>query len=97
MQPYVAFAATAMPASKKSIKQLLAATDSHKISENVMAQIYAQMNSLIQQEFKGKNPTEKQQKAISIMMDRIFAVMKKEMAWEKLEPMYIRLYSESFT
>jgi hypothetical protein len=93
----IATAAAAMPASEKSIKQLMDVTQAHKIIDNVMAQLDKQISNLIQQELKGKNPTEKQQKAISDMMDRIVALMKKEMAWEKLEPMYIRLYSESFT
>jgi len=89
--------AAAAPAGEKSIKQLLAVTETHKIADSVLARMNAQMNNFVQTSLKGNNPTAKQQKAISKMKDRMVAVIREELSWEKLEPMYIRLYKETFT
>jgi len=93
----VATAAVAAPASEKTIKEVLAVSQVQKITDNMISQINTQMNLIIQQSLNGKTPTEKQQKTISKMRDRMIAVLKKELAWKKLEPMYIRLYKETFT
>ncbi|HVK57124.1 MAG TPA: DUF2059 domain-containing protein [Burkholderiales bacterium] len=93
------FSATAMaaPASDGSIRQLLAVTQAQKLSDGMRAQFDSLINNSIQQELKGKVPTAKQQQAIANMKNRTVALMKGEFAWEKVEPMYVRLYRESFT
>lgn len=93
----IATVAAAAPASEKTIKEVLAITQVQKLSENMIAQINAQMNVNIQQSLNGKTPTEKQQKAINKMRDSMIALLKKNLSWVKLEPMYIRLYKETFT
>jgi uncharacterized protein len=95
----LSIAATTMaaPASENSIKQLLVVTQVYKLSDNMKAQINAYINNLTLQELKGKNPTVKQQQAVTKMKNRIMAIVQRELAWEKLEPMYMRLYKESFT
>ncbi|MDR2506703.1 MAG: DUF2059 domain-containing protein [Candidatus Accumulibacter sp.] len=55
------------------------------------------MNNTVQQALQGKNPTPKQQQAITNMKNRMVEIMQGEFAWEKLEPMCLRLYKESFS
>ena len=95
----ICMAATAMaaPASEKSIKQLLAVTHAQKLSEKAQDQVNTTMDKLIQQALNGRVPTASQQQAITRMKDRFMNLMDKELTWERLEPMYIRLYKESFT
>ena len=89
--------AVAVPASESSIKELLAVTQTQKLLDGMRAQFDGLMNNSIQQALNGKTPTDKQQQAINKMRKRMVAVMQGELEWSKMEPMYIRLYKESFT
>lgn len=89
--------AMALPASESSIKQLLAVTQAQKLLDGVRIQIESLMNNAVQQALNGKTPSPSQQQAITNMKNRMVALIQGELAWEKLEPMYLRLYEESFT
>jgi hypothetical protein len=90
-------AAMAASASEDSIKQLLAVTQAQKLVDDMRVQIDSLMNNSIQQVLKGESPTAKQQLAINNMKNRMVALIQGELAWGKLEPLYLRLYQESFT
>jgi len=89
--------AMAAPASDSSIKQLLNITHARKVVDGMRAQLDTAMNNVVQQALQGKTPTPRQQQAIANMKNRMFALMQGETAWEKLEPMYLRIYKESFS
>ncbi len=89
--------AMAAPSSEGSIKQLLAITHAQKLVDGMRGQFDSLMNNIIQQALKGKTPTAKQQQAIENMKNRMVALIQGELAWGKLEPLYLRLYQESFT
>lgn len=89
--------AIAAPASESSIKQLLAVTQAQKLVDGMRVQFDSLMNNAVQQALQGKTPTAKQQQAIANMKNRMVTLIQGELAWEKLEPMYLRLYSESFS
>ncbi len=89
--------AMATPASDGSIKQLLAVTQAQKLGDGIRAQFDSLMSNSFQQALKGKVPTAKQQQAIENMKSRMLATLQGEFAWEKLEPVYLRLYRASFT
>ena len=89
--------AAAAPASDSSIEQLLAVTQAQKILDGMRAQFDSLMNNAIQQALKGRTPNAAEQQAITNMKNRMIAVLQGELAWEKLEPMYLRLYRDSFT
>lgn len=89
--------AIAAPASDRSIKQLLAVTQAQKLVEGMQVQFDSLMNDTVQQALRGDAPTPKQQQAITNMKNRMVAIMLGELSWEKLEPMYLRLYKESFS
>ncbi len=93
----IAVTAMAEPASDTSIKQLLAVSQAKDFSDSLKDQIYSIMNNVVNEALNGKKPTPKQQKAIDNMMDKTSDLFQKEMAWDKLEPMYISLYRETFT
>ena len=89
--------AMAAPASDESIKELLAVTQAQKVLDSTRAQVDSLMNQAAQQALKGKAPTAKQQQAIAKMKSRLADLTQDEFAWNKVEPMYLRLYRESFT
>lgn len=87
----------AEPASERSVKQLLEITQAKKLTDGVLASMDAFMSNAAQQILKGKTPTAGQQQALTNMKNKTIALMQEEFAWEKQEPMHIRLYLESFT
>ena len=87
----------AAPASEDSIKQLLNVVQAQKLLDGTRAQLDSLMNKSIQQGLKGAVPTASQQLAITNMKGRMLALIQGELAWEKLEPLYVRLYQDSFS
>jgi len=89
--------AMAAPASDAAIRRLLAVTETRKMLTDVDSQFQGMMNQAIQEGLQGKVPTARQQEAIDGMKRRMTGLLQEEMAWERLEPFYLRLYRESFT
>ncbi|MDD2830213.1 MAG: DUF2059 domain-containing protein [Sulfuricurvum sp.] len=87
----------AAPASDSSIQELLEVAEARKLVDTIKEQSETMINRSIQQILVGKNPTPKQMKAIEKMKKNMLIVMQDEVSWEKLEPMYIRLYKETFS
>lgn len=87
----------AAPASESSIRTLLNITESRKLVDGIKAQTEGMMDITIKQSLAGKQPSPKQTQAINKMKKNTVAVLQTEMSWNKLEPMYVRLYKETFT
>jgi len=87
----------AAPASDEKIKELLAVSHAQKIVDGMMTQIDSVMNNSIQQALQGKTPTPAQQQAIDKMRKNVVSLVRSEVSWQKMEPIYIRIYKESFT
>lgn len=94
---FSANAAMAAPASDSSVKQLLNVTQARKLLDGMRGRVGALMDSSIKQALQGHKPNAKQKKAIKRMETRMVALMQKTLTWKKLEPVYIRLYKQSFT
>ena len=90
-------AALAAPANEDSIKQLLAVTKVRGTVDGLKSQLKDMMHKTVQQTLKGKVPTMEQQAAIENMEDKMLAVLQKELAWEKLEPNYVKLYQQAYS
>jgi hypothetical protein len=85
------------PPSVASIKQLLEVTQAHKLLDAVMAQTDALMKKAMEQATQGQKISPEVQKDIDRRQSELVTVMKEELVWEKLEPMYVRIYQKSFT
>lgn len=85
------------PASEASIRELLNLTDSKKLLD----QTYAQIDDIMAQGMKqglgdAKLNPEQEQLMADLRADTV-ELIRQEMGWEKLEPMYIELYAKSFS
>ncbi|MEJ2361652.1 MAG: DUF2059 domain-containing protein [Gammaproteobacteria bacterium] len=89
--------AMAAPASDSSVKQLLSVMHSRQLLDGMRSRVGGVMDNAAKQALGGKKPTAKQEKAIKRMKSRMVALMQKTLSWKKLEPVYIRLYKQSFT
>ena len=83
--------------SDESLKELLRITETQKLLDSSVGQIDSIMKAGMQQAFKGKTLTPRQQKQIDDMQDKMMTIFKQEMNWEMLEPLYLQVYRDSFT
>ena len=93
--PLNAFA-TDQPPSEASIKQLLEVTQVRKLLESTMAQMDAVLKQATQQVTQGQKITPEVQKQIDKGRAESIAMVKEILDWNKLEPMYVRIYQKSF-
>jgi hypothetical protein len=91
-----AFAVDTKP-SAASIQELLKVTEAHKLLDSVTAQIDGMMRNTMAQATKGQAPTPAQAKVFGSMQTKMANVMKEELTWAKYEPIFVQIYSESFT
>jgi hypothetical protein len=82
--------------TEASIKELMTLANSRNLVNGVVAQVDAMVRRNTQQALK-EQATPAQQQAIESMMKRIDVLLREEFAWEKLEPLYIRIYQDSLT
>ena len=92
----VSFAAE-NPPSEASVKQLLEVSQVRKILDDTMKQIDAMMNQMMEQLTRGQPMTPKIQKDIDQGKEEAKTLVKEILDWNKLEPMYVRIYQKSFT
>lgn len=89
--------ALAAPVSEATMRELLAVTQAQKLVEGMKSQMHAHMDQSVRLALQGTTPTAGQQRAIERMKNRMMLLMQNELAWEKIEPMYLTLYAESFS
>lgn len=89
--------AFATPPSDATIQQLLQVTNARGLLDNMLNQMDANMRVGITQSLQGREPNPAQQQAIDRFRQRTVAEMKRELSWDKLEAMHLRLYRETFT
>jgi hypothetical protein len=85
------------PPSEASIKQLLEAGQAHKLLDAMVGQMDAYMKQAMQQATQGQRITPEIQKDIERRQTEMMTAMKEVLDWNKLEPMYVRIYQKSFT
>ncbi|MGA8006593.1 MAG: DUF2059 domain-containing protein [Burkholderiales bacterium] len=89
--------ALAAPASERSVRQLLEVMEARKLVDGMSTQLDTVMDHAVERALRGSVPSDAQQAAIDRMKSRMVALEKGQLAWSKLEPMYVRLYQDAFT
>ena len=92
----ICFAADAPP-SEASVKQLLEVSQVHKILDTTMAQMDGFMKQAMAQATQGQSLTPQVRKDVDKRQTELMSIMKETLDWQKLEPMYVRVYQKSFT
>jgi hypothetical protein len=84
-------------ASEASINELLAVTKARKLIDDMLPQLQGMMKNAMQQTLQGQPPTKEQQAILDKFLNNVTATYAKEMSWEKMQPIYVRVYRTSFT
>jgi len=89
-----AFAVEPKP-SEASVKELLAITGAAKVLDGIWVQMDGMMKTMITQARQGRTLTATQQAAVDEFRSQSMAVLREELTWTKLEPVYVRIYQDS--
>jgi hypothetical protein len=89
--------AAEVPASRASIQELLEITNSRSLVDGMFGQIETMMKTSMHQALGGKVLSAEERKISEAMTKKVMTMMKEELAWEKLEPMYFEIYEKSFS
>ena len=85
------------PPSEASIKQLLEVAQARKLVDSVMTQMDNLMQQTIAQATQGQKIPPKVQTQIEKERAEMTATMKDLLDWNKLEPLYVRVYQKTFS
>ncbi|BBB69796.1 hypothetical protein UNDYM_5543 [Undibacterium sp. YM2] len=90
-------AAHAEKPTEASVKELLVLTNSQQILKSTEAQMDAVMKNMMKAVLKDQTINADQQKILDKFKDKVIDIHKTEMTWEKLEPIFIEIYSNSLS
>lgn len=88
--------ARSAPASEDSIREILRVTETRKLVESMVTQLDPMMKGLMQQVL-GRALTAEEQRVADSLTPKMSAMMKEELNWDTLEPIYVRIYKQSFS
>ena len=86
-----------IPASEASIRQLLEVTQARKLVDSLMSQMDLLMQQAVAQAVHGQTIPPTVQKQIDQERTEMIAMMRDLLDWQKLEPMYVRIYQKTFS
>ena len=89
--------AQSSPPSEASVRELLEVTNGKSVLEGAWNQLDGLMEKAMKDAIGNKPVTEKQEKIMAAMRAETVELIRSEMSWDKMEPMYIRQYSQTFS
>ena len=90
------FAFADQPPSDASLHELLDVMQAHKIVDAIIAQSDTVGRNAVQQALNGRALDAQEQKILDTQLDKVHAVIERELSWDKLSPMYMNIYRTSF-
>ena len=97
-----AFAQNSTPQSDlrptdESVRRLLQIMDAKKLVEAIPQQVENMMTATLQQRLQGQSLSPQQQQAVDAMRTRVAALMREELDWSVMEPIYTKIYADTFS
>jgi uncharacterized protein len=89
--------AQAEPPTLESIDALLKAARTEKLLDTMLANVDQSMRQSMATVAQGQQLTAQQQQVIDAARDSIVRVLREEITWDKMRPIYIQTYQETFT
>jgi hypothetical protein len=88
--------AQAAPASEESVEKLLDASRAESLINSLYSSMEDVMRNAMTQATQGKSLSAEQQRVLDAVPAKFVAVMMQEMSWQKLKPLYVQIYRETF-
>lgn len=87
----------AEPPSAQSVNILLTVTKAEALVDSVLASTGQLMRKALLDAFSDQKLTAPQQRVVDDAPAKFAQIMREEMSWEKVRPLQIQIYTESFT
>ena len=94
--PTPVVAAESVP-TDESLRRLLDVIHARKLLESMSSQVDSMMANMVQKMLEGQPISPKQQEALDTMRANMVALIKDDFSWEVMEPLYIKVYKETFS
>jgi len=91
------YAADPAPPSDASLKKLLEVAQAHQTLDALKGQLDSMMQNIFQQVTAGQKVTPEMQKSFDQGRAEASAMFNEIMTWEKMEPIYLRIYRKSLS
>jgi len=89
--------AFAAPASEADVRKLLEVSRTKEMTVDAAQQQLAVLpQQLVQHWLADKNVTQEEQAKFVAMMERALALLEGNLSWEKMEPVFLKLYLETY-
>jgi uncharacterized protein len=85
------------PASEASINELLTVMNARSVIDNMVPQMQGMVRNMVQQVSKDMPPSAEQQAKMDKALAQMTKLYTEEFTWEKMQPMYVRIYQASFS
>lgn len=85
------------PASEASVRELMALTNSKALVDQMYAQVDGMMESAMKDAMGGRTGNAEQQRLAAEMRAKMVALLREDMGWEDLEPVYLQLYTSTLS
>ena len=89
--------AQAAPPSEASIEALLTVTKAERLLDGMYANIEQMMRQSMQAAVQGQTLSDEQRRVLDAAPARLAKVMREELSYASLKPLYVGIYRESFT
>ena len=87
----------AEPPSAQSVNTLLTVTKAEALVDSVLASTGQLMRKSLMDAFSDQKLTAPQQRVVDDAPAKFAQIMREEMSWEKVRPLQMQIYTESFT
>jgi hypothetical protein len=85
------------PPTRESVLTLMEVIKAESMMDQAYSSVDQMFKQAMAQETAGRKLTEEQQRLVDAMPAKITALMREEMSWTKMEPIYVGIYQETFT
>ena len=93
---FVSVSAYATPPSPESVESLMAVTKAESMVDSMYSAMEQMMVQGMKQAVQGQSLSAEQQRLLDALPAKFIAVMRDEMNWQKMKPLYIQLYQDTF-
>ena len=80
-----------------SIRQLLQIQKAQSVMQQVARQVDASFTAMLSQQLQDKTLSDEDRQRIEAARDRLKTLTGKVLTWENMEPMYLKIYADSFS
>jgi hypothetical protein len=85
------------PPSPESIEELLTVTKAERNVDTMLANLDPMMRQSIATAAQGQHLSSDQQRVMDATRAEFVQVLREELAWDKMRPLYVQIYQETFT